>query len=73
MMDDWEIAEKMPRFDDVSTYEVWIGASVRKVKRSNNQSCTFFPGTLLYVDCRHPIQNVLCDESKVQAWRRCRT
>lgn len=67
---DWECAERMPRFDDTREYEVWIYGEARSVRRIGNRSMYFAPGTLVFTDCTHPEQNMLCDESEVRAWRR---
>jgi len=65
----WEIDEKMPRFDDVHYFDVWIDDSVRRVRRIGNRSTSLSPGVLVFTDCTHPMQNVLCYEPLVKAWR----
>jgi len=66
---DWEIDEKMPKFNDIDIFEVWIYGQVRKVKRVGNNSLFLSPGTLAFIDCTHPEQNVICDERDVRGWR----
>lgn len=66
---DWNVDEKMPRYDDLREFEVWIRGSVRRVRRIGNRSCALEPGTLAYTDCTHPMQNIICDERAVQGWR----
>lgn len=67
---DWEHDEKMPRFDDMHDFEVWVDGAVRTVRRIGNRSLSgLTPGTLAFTDCRNPMQNVICHEPLVQAWR----
>lgn len=67
--DYWEVDEKMPRYDDVRQFEVMIRGHVRTVERIGNRSQSFSPGILLFTDCSHPAQNVICDEQMITAWR----
>lgn len=67
---DWQIEDRMPRYDDIREFEVWLrNGSTRTVRRVGNRSLRFTPGMLLYTDCTHPLQNVICDESDVVGWR----
>jgi hypothetical protein len=66
---DWEVEEKMPRFDDIHEFDVWIRNQVRRVKRIGNRSTYYTPGVLVYLDCTHPQQEAVCDEEKIQGWR----
>lgn len=66
---EWECLERMPRYDDIHEYEVWVYGSARAVRRIGNRSAYFAPGTLVFTDCTHPAQNVLCHEPDVLAWR----
>lgn len=66
---DWEHEGKPPKFDDINVYQVWVNGYVRLVRRVGNRSMFLSPGTLAFVDCNHPLQNVICDEKQVQAWR----
>ena len=68
-MMDWEHEGKPPRFDDIREYEVWIYDTVRSVRRIGNKSLSLTPGSLVYTDCVHPEQNVICYEPDIQAWR----
>lgn len=44
--------------------DVWLGgAVVRHVRRSADR------GTILFTDCRDPLQNAWCDQDKIMAWR----
>ena len=59
-----------PKFDDINTYTVRVFNNLRKVKRVGNYSGTNLnPGTLIFTDCTHPMQNVICPEDKITAWR----
>ena len=67
---DWEHEGKPPRFDDMHDYQVWIYGAVRDVRRVGPRSTTWLdPGTLAYTDCTHPIQNAICYEPDISAWR----
>ena len=66
---DWVHAQ-FPRFDDRYEFEVWLASQcVRRVRRIGNHSTYFAPGTLVFTDCTHPMQNALCNEADVRAWR----
>lgn len=66
---DWETEEKLPfTLDETLRFQVWTGEGVRTVRRVG-KSVSMWPGTLVYTDCTHPIQNVLCSESDVKGWR----
>ena len=67
---DWITEEKMPRFDDVHEYDVWIKGCTRSVRRIGNRGSMFQPGTLVYTDCTHPMQNILCCEEDIEGWRK---
>ena len=67
--DEWEVAEKLPRFDDVHDFEVCIFGQVRKVRLAGNDSCYLTPGTWHFTDCNHPMQNILFSRDDVMAWR----
>lgn len=61
-----------PLFDDIREYEVWLGhGAPRRVKRVGHHSLSITPGTLCFTDCFHPLQNAICAESAIQAWRPC--
>lgn len=66
---DWELEGKPPKFDDIHEYKVWIYGGVRTVRRIGNRSTYFWPGTLVYTDCVHPMQNALCNESDIKGWK----
>jgi uncharacterized protein len=60
-MDDW-IHEGLPFWNEEA--EVWLtNGQVRRVFRSTGQ------GGIRFTDCRHPLSNVICDDSLVVAWR----
>lgn len=59
----------LPRYGDLHTFEVWDGSAVRMVRRVGNESRSITPGTLVYTDCVHPLQNVLACDADVVAWR----
>jgi hypothetical protein len=66
---EWLHEGRPPFCDDVNEYQVWVYGDVRRVRRVGNKS-VLTPGTLIYTDCTHPLQNVICDEKNVLAWRR---
>jgi hypothetical protein len=66
---DWEHEGKPPKFDDLHDYQVWIYGKVRSVRRVGNSSLRLNPGTLAYTDCTNPIQNAICYEPDISAWR----
>jgi hypothetical protein len=69
-MENWEVDEKMPKYNDVDLFDVVVFNQVRTVKRIGNfESNLFAPGVLIFTDCNIPIQNVLVDESKITAWK----
>lgn len=68
-MMDWITEEKMPKYDDIREFEVWIYGYVRRVRRVGNRHPYFHPGMLVYVDCTDSMQNVICDEAKIKGWR----
>ena len=60
-----------PKFDDISTFTVRVFNQLRTVRRVGAIEVRgFSPGTLIFTDCNNPMQNVLCDESRIQAWRK---
>lgn len=67
---DWIIGSKPRRFDDANAFDLWMrDGSVRRARRVGNESLNITPGTLIFTDCQHPLQNVVCDERDVQGWR----
>lgn len=66
---EWEVCAKMPRFEDRYHFDVWIGDDVREVRRTGNREPFFSSGLLVYTDCSHPFQNVLCNEPDIKGWR----
>ena len=59
-----------PKYDDMNTYIVRVFNQLRKVRRvGNNCASTLSPGTLIFTDCTHPLQNVICPEKEITAWR----
>lgn len=68
--EEWIVNAPLPRWDDMREFWVWSGKDVRSVRRVGNLDPTrLTPGTVIFTDCTHPIQNVLCDESQIQGWR----
>ncbi len=66
----WVTDAPFPFFDDTREFQVWLGNSVRSVRRiGNGNSSNFSPGTVVFTDCDHPSQNVLCDVSRIKGWR----
>lgn len=57
---EWETEEPMPRWR--GRFQVWVRGQVREVLRQPVEG-------LIYTDCRHPAQNRICDESRVEGWR----
>ena len=49
-------------------YKIRIYGQDRIVKRVGNDSMSLWPGTLIFQDCTHPMQNVIVDESKIESW-----
>jgi len=71
-MDDKERKARhiFPKFDDINTYTVRVFGQLRKVKRIGNYDISGLnPGTLIFTDCTHPMQNIICPEEKITAWR----
>lgn len=69
MQTEWNVDERMPKYDDIRSFEVFVFGYKRRVRRIGNRSRFFAPGTLIFTDCTHPLQNVLCDEQQISAWR----
>ena len=68
--DRWETYEKMPKFDDINQFEVMAQGFLRTVKRiGNNSSSWLKPGTIVFIDCTHPQQTMICDTEHITAWR----
>ncbi len=67
--DEWIHGASLRPFDDIHIFEVWIYGNVRRVCRIGNESLSITPGTLVYLDCTHAAQNVICYEPNIQAWR----
>jgi hypothetical protein len=64
------IHQPMPWFDDRHSFQVWLdNGEVRNVRRAGNDGFIFSPGTLYFTDCVHPLQNMLCHEDRIRAWR----
>ncbi len=68
-MNEWEVQERMPKYNDINEFEVWVDGNVRSVRRVGNWSLSITPGTLVFTDCTQPMQNVLCHEPLIQGWR----
>ena len=72
MTKEWEVAEKLPRFEDRYEFDVQIYGQERRARMTGNNSYlpNFAPGTWYFTDCTHPAQNMLFDQDDVTAWRR---
>lgn len=71
-MMEWNVDDRLPRYESRFPIEVWSGRNVRHARRigfRESDESTLSPGTLVYTDCTHPMQNMLCDESKIIGWR----
>jgi len=67
---EWIMVGKPRTFDDIHDFELWMDdGSVRKAHRVGNQSMSLTPGTMAFTDCTHQLSNVICDESRIRAWR----
>ena len=59
-----------PKYDDINTFTVRVFNQLRKVRRIGNYDSTILnPGTLIFIDCTHPLQNIICPENEIKAWR----
>ena len=67
--DEWEVAEKMPRYDNLHDFEICIHGQVRKARLAGDDSQYLWAGTWYFTDCNHPMQNILFDRDDVTAWR----
>lgn len=57
---EWEVEEPLPYLG--LEFEVWLkNDSVRRVRR--------MMGHLVFTDCTHPMQNVICRPENVAGWR----
>jgi hypothetical protein len=75
-MDDHERRERhmFPRYDDMHEFLVLVNNQYRKIARVGNRGFrgmyqSLNAGTLIFTDCTHPSQQLICDEAKIQAWR----
>lgn len=68
-MNDWDVDNRMPKYNDINDFEVWVDGYVRRVHRVGNHSTYFTPGTLVFIDCKYPMQNAICHEPMVKGWR----
>ena len=52
-------------------YDIWDGKQVRHVRYTQPEEwwLSMWPYTLIYTDCTHPMQNILCSERYIKAWR----
>ena len=69
MTQEWEVSEKLPRFDDRFEFEVQIHGHVRRARLSGKESLYLSPGTWYFTDCTNPIQNMIFNRDDVTAWR----
>ena len=71
MTDDERRARHMlPKYDDINTFTVLVLNQLRQVRRvGNNDMIGISAGTLIFTDCTHPMQNVICPESEITGWR----
>lgn len=61
---EWELGDRVPPVP--ASFDVWMtDGSVRRVRWA--PFC--LGGGLHFMDCWHPMQNVICDPARVQGWR----
>jgi hypothetical protein len=67
---EWK-TQSIPHFSNLgsTTFEVKIDGHIRKTKRVGHDSMSLNPGLLIFIDCTHPLQNVICPEQMITAWR----
>lgn len=71
IMTDQEIIANnaLPKYDYFNTFTVRVLNQLRQVRRvGNNEMTSLTPGTLIFTDCTHPMQNVICPEAEITAW-----
>lgn len=70
LLDEWIIGAKPRPFDNIHDFELWMDdGHVRRARRVGNRSLSITPGTMVFTECKHPLSNVICDESRIRAWR----
>jgi hypothetical protein len=69
MATEWEVDEKLPRFNDIADFDVQIYGQNRRARLAGNRSMFFSPGTWHFIDCTHPAQNAIFSRDDVTAWR----
>ena len=68
--DQWVINAPLPPSDRNREFLAWVDSGVRTVRRvGDSEHSVFAPGTTIFTDCTHPLQNKICDESRIQGWR----
>lgn len=61
---DWQIGNRVPYLG--LPFKVWLNdGSVRATKYVR----TMMGPMLHFIDCTHPLQNVVCDPENVRGWR----
>lgn len=68
-MDEWEVVERLPKYNVINTFSVEVYGQIRIVKRVGNEGAHLAPGILIFTDCTHPQSNIICDESAITAWK----
>jgi hypothetical protein len=69
IMDDFEVVEKLPKYNDINEFIVEVSGQLRQVNRVGNNSAFYTLGILIFTDCNHQQQQAICDESKITAWK----
>lgn len=61
---EWRLGNRVP--PAARDFDVWMSdGSVRRAR----WAAWFAGGGFHFMDCWHPLQNVICDPARVQAWR----
>ena len=67
--EEWIIGGAPRPYDDTNTFDVWLAnGQVRKARRAGNEG-PLTPGQMYFTDCSHPLQNVICSQDDIKAWR----
>ena len=68
-IDEWIIGSRPRPYDDIHMFRVWLDCGAVRLARRCGNDGPMTPGQMIFLDCSHPIQNVICDESRIRAWR----
>jgi hypothetical protein len=61
---EWFIGDDPP-FIPGAVFRVWTDGNVRTVRYHPE----IYGMSLLFTDCKHPMQQAFCDRAHIQAWR----